>query len=299
MESLTPVVGTDRPDVEVAQNGRSSTSEKSEGQTDKESASNMAAQNEREPGPLLLFMLCCVGTPLVFLQFYGIPARDGRFWVYFAIIAGFGILRSGTNFLILSGIVPSRDRSKLMACECALEDSIANAIGPIFVAVLAEKCFGYTFGKVDASGKSLHAATALGKAMTATICIPWLICFFARSILHCSYLRDMKRQAQDQAVRKNRVNSPEKMTVQAVAVAGKVLLEANSEASPQIPRSRRLSLLDICILEEKTGISGRLGWIWPRWCCVPWTRLRWPHLHGPKRVHVHGLVCWVMPVRLG
>ncbi|CAE8610935.1 unnamed protein product [Polarella glacialis] len=253
MESLT-VVGTDTPDVEVAQNGRSSMSEKSEGQTDKESASNVAAQDEREPGPLLLFMLCCVGTPLVFLQFYGIPAGDGSFWACFAIIAGFGILRSwaqsGTNFLILSDIVPSRDRSKVIAWECALENSIAHAIGPIFVAVLAEKCFDYTFGEVDASGKSLHSATALGKAMTATICIPWLVYFFACSILHWSYPRDMKRQAQDLAA-KNRVNSPEKMTVQAVAVTGTVtpvaeltetvVLEANSEASPQIPRSRRLS----------------------------------------------------------
>eukprot|EP00442_Polarella_glacialis_P003426 CAMPEP_0115123748 /NCGR_PEP_ID=MMETSP0227-20121206/47764_1 /TAXON_ID=89957 /ORGANISM="Polarella glacialis, Strain CCMP 1383" /LENGTH=537 /DNA_ID=CAMNT_0002526253 /DNA_START=91 /DNA_END=1704 /DNA_ORIENTATION=- len=200
--------------------------------------------------PLSAQITVAIGIPLIFLQFYGIPAGDGSFWAYFAIIAGFSLLgswaQSGTNFPILSDIVPSKDRSKVMAWECALENSIANAIGPIFVAVLAEKCFGYSFGEVDADGKSLHSATALGKAMTATICIPWVICFFAYTILHWSYPRDMKRQAQAQAA-KDRANSPEKTTVQEVAVSGTVtpvaeatetaVPEAKSEACPQISAS--------------------------------------------------------------
>ncbi|CAE8734065.1 unnamed protein product [Polarella glacialis] len=199
--------------------------------------------------PLSAQITVAIGIPLVFLQFYGIPAGDGSFWAYFAIIAGFGLLGSwaqfGTNFPILSDIAPSRDRSKVMAWECALENSIANAIGPIFVAVLAERCFGYTFGKVDADGKSLHSATALVKAMTATICIPWVICFFAYTILHWSYPRDMKR-AQEQAAKK-RANSPEKTTIQEVAATGTatpiaeateaVVLKANSEECPEISAS--------------------------------------------------------------
>ncbi|CAE8709933.1 unnamed protein product [Polarella glacialis] len=72
--------------------------------------------------PLSAQITVAIGIPLVFLQFYGIPAGDGSFWAYFAIIAAFGILgswaQSGTNFPILSDIVPSKDRSKAMAWEC-------------------------------------------------------------------------------------------------------------------------------------------------------------------------------------
>eukprot|EP00435_Cladocopium_sp_Y103_P065244 s79_g27.t1 len=58
---------------------------------------------------------------MVFLQFYGIPPGEGTFGVYFALIAAFGLLgswaQSGTNFPILSDIVPASDRSKVMAWE--------------------------------------------------------------------------------------------------------------------------------------------------------------------------------------
>ena len=53
-----------------------------------------------------------------------------------------------------------------MAWECALENSIATLIGPVFVAKLA-LAFGYTFGEEEESGKSIPAATALGQAMAA------------------------------------------------------------------------------------------------------------------------------------
>lgn len=147
--------------------------------------------------PLSAQITVAIGIPLVFLQFYGIPAGEGTFGLYFAIIAGFGILgswaQSGTNFPILSDIVPAQDRSKVMAWECALENSIANAIGPIFVSFLAESVFGYEFGEAEKTGQSIGSAVALGKAMTATICIPWLITLVAYTLLHWSYPRDMKR----------------------------------------------------------------------------------------------------------
>ena len=75
--------------------------------------------------PLSAQITVAIGIPLVFLQFYGIPAGSGSFGTYFALIAGFGILgswaQSGTNFPILSDIVPASDRSKVMAWECASE----------------------------------------------------------------------------------------------------------------------------------------------------------------------------------
>ncbi|CAJ1349800.1 unnamed protein product, partial [Effrenium voratum] len=112
---------------------------------------------------------------MVFLQFYGIPPGSGSFGAYFALIAGFGLLgswaQSGTNFPILSDIVPPSDRSKVMAWECAMENSLANAIGPGLVSTLAV-AFGYRFGSEEMEGQSLSSALALGSAMAATICIP-------------------------------------------------------------------------------------------------------------------------------
>eukprot|EP00933_Yihiella_yeosuensis_P059215 TRINITY_DN601_c0_g1_i4.p1 TRINITY_DN601_c0_g1~~TRINITY_DN601_c0_g1_i4.p1 ORF type:complete len:526 (+),score=108.53 TRINITY_DN601_c0_g1_i4:87-1664(+) len=154
--------------------------------------------------PLSAQITVAIGIPLIFMQFWGIPAGQGTFATYFFVIAAFGIFgswaQSGTNFPILSDIVPSKDRGKVMAWECALENSIANAIGPVFVSLLAEKCFGYEFGEEEKKGKSIHSAEALGKAMTVTICIPWLITLAAYTLLHYSYPRDMKRLKAARAV---------------------------------------------------------------------------------------------------
>merc|ERR1712151_1485309 len=90
------------------------------------------------------------GIPLIYLVFQGVPPGHGSFGGYLALNIAFGILgswaQSGTNFPILSHIVPAESRSRVMAWECALENSIANAIGPLVVSLLAEKAFGYTFG---------------------------------------------------------------------------------------------------------------------------------------------------------
>eukprot|EP00438_Fugacium_kawagutii_P027870 Skav203268 [mRNA] locus=scaffold2987:93412:96144:+ [translate_table: standard] len=151
--------------------------------------------------PLSAQITVAIGIPMVFLQFYGIPPGEGTFGVYFTLIAAFGLLgswaQSGTNFPILSDIVPASDRSKVMAWECAMENSLANAIGPSMVSSLAF-AFGYKFGAEELSGQSLSSARALGQAMAATICIPWMITLAAYSLLHWSYPRDMRRLREKQ-----------------------------------------------------------------------------------------------------
>ena len=71
--------------------------------------------------PLCAQITVAVGIPLMYLQFWGIPAGEGSFVVYLLIIAAFGLLGtwagSGTNLPILSEIVPSSERSKVMAWE--------------------------------------------------------------------------------------------------------------------------------------------------------------------------------------
>merc|ERR1719210_2897784 len=148
--------------------------------------------------PLNAQITVSVGIPLICLIFMGVPPGEGSFAVYFVLIAGFGLLgswaQSGTNFPILSEIVPASARSRVMAWECALENSIANALGPPVVALLATKCFGYSFGDdADKKGEDTESAKALGKAMAVVICGPWLVCLAAYSLLHWSYPRDVRR----------------------------------------------------------------------------------------------------------
>merc|ERR1711918_153808 len=65
--------------------------------------------------------------------------------------------------------------------------------GPPVVSLLATHAFGYKFGEEEKSGDSLESAKALGQAMSAVICLPWLVCFCAYSLLHWSYPRDVRR----------------------------------------------------------------------------------------------------------
>jgi len=155
--------------------------------------------------PLSAQITVALGIPLIWLIFGGVPVGSAGFCVYFALIAAFGLLgswaQSGTNFPILSEIVPASSRSRVMAWECALENSIANLLGPPVVTLLATKAFGYTFSDKDADGKDLASAAALGKAMQATICIPWVITLGAYTLLHWSYPRDVQRlELQTEAV---------------------------------------------------------------------------------------------------
>ncbi|CAJ1361359.1 unnamed protein product [Effrenium voratum] len=146
--------------------------------------------------PLSAQFTVAVGIPLMYLQFYGIPAGEGSFLAYATVVACFGLFAtwagSGTNLPILSDIVPARDRSKVMAWEGALESSLATAIGPLFVSILADRIFGYKFGEEEKSGQSIEAATALGKAMAVAICLPWTLTLLAYTLMHWSYPRDMR-----------------------------------------------------------------------------------------------------------
>lgn len=160
-------------------------------------ADTLAKRLGQHGRPLNAQITVAIGIPLMYLQFYGVPAGQGSFWVYFAIIGSFGVFATwagiGTNLPILSDIVPAEHRCKVMAWEGALESSTAAAIGPVIVSLLAQNLFGYHFGEDGNTDSTLDSATALGKAMAATICIPWSICLVAYSLLHWSYPRDLRR----------------------------------------------------------------------------------------------------------
>lgn len=146
--------------------------------------------------PLNAQVTVSIALPMMFLIFYGVSPEHGNFWLYLALIVIFGLLgswaQSGTNFPVLSEIVPASNRSRVMAWEGALEHSLASAIGPPLVALLAT-ALGYQFSEREAAGVSLSSARALGSAMAAVICIPWAVCFCAYTMLHWTYPRDVCR----------------------------------------------------------------------------------------------------------
>eukprot|EP00405_Crypthecodinium_cohnii_P016991 CAMPEP_0206447122 /NCGR_PEP_ID=MMETSP0324_2-20121206/16584_1 /ASSEMBLY_ACC=CAM_ASM_000836 /TAXON_ID=2866 /ORGANISM="Crypthecodinium cohnii, Strain Seligo" /LENGTH=560 /DNA_ID=CAMNT_0053915805 /DNA_START=66 /DNA_END=1748 /DNA_ORIENTATION=+ len=160
--------------------------------------------------PLSAQLSVAMGVPLIYLVVQGVPPGSGSFGIYFLLNVAFGLLgswaQSGTNFPILSHIVPASARSSVMAWECAFENSIANGIGPTVAAQLA-MAFGYSFGQHKGTTKDLKSANALGQALAATICLPWLVCFVAYTALHITYPWDIKRLERqvikDQAINHN------------------------------------------------------------------------------------------------
>eukprot|EP00929_Paragymnodinium_shiwhaense_P112894 TRINITY_DN81156_c0_g1_i1.p1 TRINITY_DN81156_c0_g1~~TRINITY_DN81156_c0_g1_i1.p1 ORF type:complete len:522 (-),score=84.09 TRINITY_DN81156_c0_g1_i1:345-1910(-) len=160
--------------------------------------------------PLNAQISVALGILPMYLIFWGIPPESGDFWVYIVLNIAFGLLgtwaQSGTNYPVLSEIVPADARARVMAWEGAFENSVAMAIGPPAVALIATGMFGYDFGAerkaaeeaqkagVEPSEEErLNNARALGAAMAAVVCVPWFIAFLAYGLLHFTYPRDVKK----------------------------------------------------------------------------------------------------------
>lgn len=134
----------------------------------------------------------------MFLIFKGIPLRDGQEGIYVVLFLLFGLLgtwaQSGTNFPILSAIVPASSRARVMAWEGALENSIAQGVGPPLVAAIAG-AVGYNMDTKLTKAVDREQAEALGTALAAVVCTPWCITFLAYGLLYCTYPRDLRKQA--------------------------------------------------------------------------------------------------------
>jgi MFS family permease len=169
------------------------------------------------------------GIPLMYITLWGIPPGSS-FGIYAMLLAAFGFLATwcgaGVNIPILADIVPASSRSRVMAWEGALENSLANLLGPPIVTILSVHIFGYTFGASDeVATKDLSSAAALGKAMTFTICTPAVVCLCAYSMLHWSYPRD-KTKLITAATPKQELELPNLMKQPEVLAKPKVVEEA-------------------------------------------------------------------------
>jgi hypothetical protein len=165
----------------------------------------------------------------MYITLWGIPPGSS-FGIYAMLLAAFGFLATwcgaGVNIPILADIVPASSRSRVMAWEGALENSLANLLGPPIVTILSVHVFGYTFGASDeVATKDLSSAAALGKAMTFTICTPAVVCLCAYSMLHWSYPRD-KTKLITAATPKQELELPNLMKQPEVLAKPKVVEEA-------------------------------------------------------------------------
>jgi len=143
------------------------------------------------------------GIPIMYMNFAGIHPSDGGFWIYLGLNCAFGVLASwpqgGTNFPTLSQIVPAEKRSRVLAVEGALENSLANIIAAQMVPLVSLLFFGFDLDEIpDQEGVNVPAARAIGYSLAVSTAIPWLICFLNYSALHWTFPMDvMKGSGQD------------------------------------------------------------------------------------------------------
>lgn len=150
--------------------------------------------------PLVAQISVLLGIPFAALTFLVIPSPSWAFWYYLLMGCALGSTASwcatGVNLPILSEIVQADNRSAIMAWQTALEGSFAAVLGNAMVGILAQNFFGYDVSKAreDASIMQNSASRdALGKALTLTIVVPWLICLTVYTLLHFTYPMDLRR----------------------------------------------------------------------------------------------------------
>jgi len=148
--------------------------------------------------PLNAQLTVALGVPLMYMNFIGIYPDQGGFVLYLGINFAFGLVASwaqgGTNFPILSQIVPEAKRSRVLAVEGALENSCAMIAGSNLVPLVSRAVFGFDLDSIpDQQGTNVPAARAIGYSLGLSTCVPWLLAYVIYSILHYSYPRDLRR----------------------------------------------------------------------------------------------------------
>ncbi|CAJ1339195.1 unnamed protein product [Effrenium voratum] len=138
------------------------------------------------------------GIPVAYLTFMVDPPEgEVAFFYYFALVTFLGLTATwcgvGVNLPILTEIVRPEGRATIMAWESALESTFAAILGNAMVGFLAENVFGYKLEESDHATSDPESRRALGKALTFTCFMPWIICWTAYSLLHFTYPRDLKR----------------------------------------------------------------------------------------------------------
>jgi len=139
------------------------------------------------------------GIPIMYMNFIGVPPPSGNFVLYMFINFAFGVVaqwpQGGTNFPTLSEIVPADKRSRVLAVEGALENSLANIIAAQMVPLVSRVFFGFDLDAIpQQDGVNEGAATAIGYSLGVSTALPWLICFLNYSLLHWTVPIDVPKK---------------------------------------------------------------------------------------------------------
>eukprot|EP00933_Yihiella_yeosuensis_P050159 TRINITY_DN47922_c0_g1_i1.p1 TRINITY_DN47922_c0_g1~~TRINITY_DN47922_c0_g1_i1.p1 ORF type:complete len:585 (+),score=104.75 TRINITY_DN47922_c0_g1_i1:78-1832(+) len=219
--------------------------------------------------PLTAQISVMAGIPVAYMTFMVHPPSDqtAAYIYYLSLVLFMGLTATwcgvGVNLPILTEIVRPEGRATILAWEAALESTFATILGNSMVGFLAAS-FGY---KLQSGMKADHVAdeesrAALGKALTLTCFVPWIICWFAYSLLHWSYPRDLRsarldrqKTAEEQQRRTKKLEGFEKDETPEVDSSkdDKVLEEVlvkDSPTSPQIDES--VAVTENC---ESTSVS--------------------------------------------
>merc|ERR1712113_475414 len=92
------------------------------------------------------------------------------------------------NKPIFCEIVPSCNRGSAMAWEICLETTSGHLIGPMAVGFVSSRLFNYKASSqlVSEMPQALRIknAAALGKSISCSAVLPWIICFILYGLLH-------------------------------------------------------------------------------------------------------------------
>jgi MFS family permease len=153
--------------------------------------------------PLTAQMSVFMGIPFVAMIFTIDPSRGSMLLTFSTLMFMLGLLSSwcatGCNKPIFLQIVPSGSRGSAMAWEFCLEHTSGHVIGPLTVAFVSQHFFGYTTTEQSVADMPPEVrqqnADALGKSLTISTVIPWILCFVIYGFLHFAYKYDIRPEA--------------------------------------------------------------------------------------------------------
>lgn len=200
--------------------------------------------------PLTAQISVMAGIPIAYLTFMVDPpsSESGAFIYYLSLVIFLGLTASwcgvGVNLPILTEIVRPEGRSTILAWEAALESTFATLLGNSLVGFLAGM-FGYKLQDVGGSTvMDLDSRKALGKALTLTCFVPWLICWLAYSLLHWSYPSDLRRVRQEKAAERE-------LALQKQRVEEDAGDDANPNMDCSFPKADSNPNLELSLQEEE------------------------------------------------
>jgi len=164
---------------------------------------DMGARISAGHGRVVIGQLCvAMGIPLMMAQVQFLPTLGTEYiWPLVVTNTLFYLTASWTPAglvrpIFLEVTKPSC-RASVVAWQSAIEGMSASVLGAPLVGLLAENFFGYKSTTIEMSAMtdSLRQDNfkALQTSLSVMTAVPWLACFFAISLLHWAYPRDIAR----------------------------------------------------------------------------------------------------------